>query len=83
MKIKKKNMYVKYSIKLKLNDRLMEIYRRLLVVEIVDIYIIFGIWWKDKDGILFEIYIEMKYMYIMNESKYENYNMRSCKMYLN
>lgn len=82
MKIKK-NMYVKYSIKLKLNDRLMEIYRRLLVVEIVDIYIIFGIWWKDKDGILFEIYIEMKYMYIMNESKYENYNMRSCKMYLN
>lgn len=66
MKIKK-NMYVKYSIKLKLNDRLMEIYRRLLVVEIVDIYIIFGIWWKDKDGILFEIYIEMKYMIVYNE----------------
>lgn len=42
MKIKKKNMYVKYSIKLKLNDRLMEIYRRLLVVEIVDIY---NIWY--------------------------------------
>lgn len=41
MKIKK-NMYVKYSIKLKLNDRLMEIYRRLLVVEIVDIY---NIWY--------------------------------------
>lgn len=60
-------MYVKYSIKLKLNDRLMEIYRRLLVVEIVDIYIIFGIWWKDKDGILFEIYIEMKYMIVYNE----------------
>lgn len=58
-------MYVKYSIKLKLNDRLMEIYRRLLVVEIVDIYIIFGIWWKDKDGILFEIYIKMKYMNIV------------------
>lgn len=60
-------MYVKYSIKLKLNDRLMEIYRRLLVVEIVDIYIIFGIWWKDKDGNLFEIYIEMKYMIVYNE----------------
>lgn len=58
-------MYVKYSIKLKLNDRLMEIYRRLLVVEIVDIYIIFGIWWKDKVGILFEIYIKMKYMNIV------------------
>lgn len=49
------------------------------------IYTIFGIWRKDKDGTSPEIYTEMKYMYIHvpNESKHENYNMRSRKMHLN
>lgn len=76
-------MHVKYSTKLKLNDRSMEIYRRSPAAKIVDIYTIFGIWRKDKDGNSPEIYTEMKYMYITNESKHENYNMRSRKMHLN
>lgn len=67
MKIKKKNMHVKYSTKLKLNDRSMEIYRRSPAAKIVDIYTIFGIWRKDKDGNSPEIYTEMKYMIVYNE----------------
>lgn len=67
MKIKKKKMHVKYSTKLKLNDRSMEIYRRSPAAEIVDIYTIFGIWRKDKDGSSPEIYTEMKYMIVYNE----------------
>lgn len=80
MKIKK-NMHVKYSTKLKLNDRSMEIYRRSPAAEIVDIqYLASG--GKTRMG------LHLKYtqrwntwLYITNESKHENYNMRSRKMH--
>lgn len=50
------------------------------------IYTIFGIWRKDKDGTSPEIqciHRDEIHVYIPNESKHENYNMRSRKMHLN